>query len=272
MRGWPQKGCVEVQAWRATDVDLGQHLLIDDAVIARVLKGAALKPGDRVLDAGAGRGALTAPMATAVAPGKVYAVDVDNAMLKVLAKKALPGVEVEEGDLLTWHLPELDAVAANPPFKIAAPFLERVAHVPRGVYVVPRELAERLLAKPGSKEYGILTIRIGLRASVDDLGLVSRKAFDPPPAVTCGIIRLRGRDIGYDPEILAAVLDAARGAWNRKSKHAFAPLAHQFRTDGAALASLLKETGWGEQKTSTLAPYMFGAVVQHLMAGRKAAS
>lgn len=253
--------------------DLGQHLLTDDAVIARVMDAASLSPGESVLDAGAGKGALTAPIAAEVATGTVYAVDVDPTMLKILEKKGLPGVVVEEGDLLQWPLPELDAVVANPPFKIAAPFIERVAHVKRGVFVVPRELADRLVAQPGTERYGKLTIRIALRASVDDFGFVSRRAFDPAPAVTCGIIRLRAKEpVAYDEEVLDAVLDAAWKSWDRKSRHAFSPLAHHFRTDGAALASLLKETGWGEQKTSNLAPYVFGAVVQHLMAGRKAVS
>ncbi|MGB1696849.1 MAG: ribosomal RNA small subunit methyltransferase A [Thermoplasmatota archaeon] len=249
--------------------DLGQHLLTDADVISRVVNAAKLLPGDTVLDGGAGAGALTRPIAAAVAPGKVYAVDVDPRMVKRLNQKPIRGTTVVEADLLEWPLPELDAVVANPPFKIAAPFIERVAHVPRGVYVLPRELADRLAAKPGTKNYGKLTIRVALQADVDDLGYVPRKAFTPPPGVTCGIIRLRAREpIAADSLMLDAVLDAAWAAWERKARHAFAPLAPLFRADGAALASFLKEHGWAEPKTHSLPPEAFAAVAQHLSAGR----
>lgn len=251
--------------------DLGQHLLTDADVISRVVNAAKLLPGDTVLDAGAGAGALTRPIAAAVAPGRVYAVDVDPGMVKRLHQKPIRGTTVVEADLLEWPLPALDAVVANPPFKIAAPFIERVASVPRGVYVLPRELADRLAAKPGTKHYGKLTIRVGLRADVDDLGYVPRKAFTPAPNVTCGIVRLRARSVvPYDSVMLDAVLDAAWSAWDRKARHAFAPLAPMFRTDGAALAALLKEHGWAEAKTSTLPPDAFGTVASHLAANQKA--
>lgn len=250
--------------------DLGQHLLSDHEVITRVVNAAKLLPGDTVLDAGAGKGALTRPIAAAVAPGQVYAVDVDPVMVKRLNSKPIRGTTVIEADLLTWPLPELDAVVANPPFKIAAPFIERVARVPRGVYVLPRELADRLAAKPGTKHYGKLTIRVALRATVEDLGYVPRKAFTPPPGVTCGIIRLRARGTpDFDPEMLDTVLDAAWAAWERKARHAFGALAPKFKADGAALSTLLKENGWSDLKTSTLAPDVFGEVARHLTAARK---
>jgi 16S rRNA (adenine1518-N6/adenine1519-N6)-dimethyltransferase len=267
------QGCVEVLGQFAAIVpnaDLGQHLLTDPEIIARVIAAAKLLPGDRVLDAGAGKGALTRPIAAAVDPGQVYAVDVDPAMVKRLLAKPPRSTTIVEADLLQWPLPELDAVVCNPPFKIAAPFIERVASVSRGVYVVPRELADRLAAKPGTKHYGKLTVRVGLQATVEDLGYVPRKAFTPPPGVTCGIIRLRARDTPQcDLEVLDAVLEAAGSAWDRKARNAFGPLAQMFRADGAALSNLLKENGWYEAKTSSLAPDVFGEVARHITAARK---
>lgn len=257
-----------------SEADLGQHLLVDEGVINRVVRAAALKPGDHVLDAGAGTGALTRPIAAAVAPGgHTWAVDVDPAMVEALTQEALPDVSVVADDLLAWSLPEtLTAVVANPPYKIAAPVIERVAAagVQRAVFVVPRELADRLAAPPGSAHYGKLTVRVALRATVEDLGYLSRKAFDPQPAVTSGIIRLRARDgPEYEPEMLDAVLDAAWTAWDRKARHAFGALAQSLRCDGAALAGLLKESGWFDAKTSMLPPDAFGAVARLLTQGRR---
>ncbi len=255
--------------------DLGQHLLTDDRVIARVIKAANLEPGDHVLDAGAGAGALTRPIADAVAPdGAVFAVDVDPVMVATLKHSQLPGVTVIAGDLLKWPLPaSLTAVVANPPFNIAAPLIERLAAagIPRAVYVVPRELADRLSAKPGTPHYGKLTVRVCLHAAVEDLGYVPRRAFNPPPGVTSGIIRLRARADApvVDAAMLDAVLDAAWAAWDRKARHAFGSLAQSLRCDGAALSKLLADAGWAEQKTSSLDPDAFAAVAKHLTAGRR---
>ncbi len=253
--------------------DLGQHLLTDDSVISRVVKAAALKPGDQVLDAGAGTGALTRPIAEAIAPdGQVYAVDVDPAMIAALNQARIPGATVMKGNLLKWRIPaSLTAVVANPPYQIAAPIIERVAvaGVPRSVFVVPRELADRLAAEPGSEHYGKLTIRVGIHAKVEDLGYLTRKAFTPPPTVTSGIIRMRARPevVEYDPEMLTAVLDAAWESWGRKTRRAFGKLAHEVRSDGAALAAFLAQTGWDNLKVSTLPPNAFAKIARQLSAG-----
>lgn len=256
--------------------DLGQHLLTDDVVIARVVSAAALNPGDHVLDAGAGKGALTRPIAAAVAPGgTVWAVDVDPEMVAALKQATPPGVTIVEHDLLEWPLPAtLTAVVANPPYKIAAPLIERVmeAGVERAVFVVPRELADRLAAEPGSEHYGKLTIRVGLHAKVEDLGYLSRRAFTPQPAVTSGLIRLRARSVvpEFDGAMLDAVIDAAWDSWERKTRHAFGELAHEFRCDGAALAALLVQTGWAELKVNTLPPKAFAKIARHLARGHRA--
>lgn len=249
-------------------MDLGQNLLTDPATIARIIKAADVRPDDRVLDAGAGAGALTRPLAALAS--QVYAVDLDPAMVKALSKDALPNVTVVADNLLTWELPDLSIVVANLPFKIAAPLIERLAQF-RGVYVVPRELADRLCAQPGSEHYGKLSIRVGLKAKVEDLGFMSRHAFTPPPAVTCGIIRLRPRDRQeVDDEMLDDVLDSAWQNWEKKARRAFSALAPKYRVDGAGLAAFLQQHGWSDVPVNQLAPGVFAMIANHLSAGRKA--
>lgn len=251
--------------------DLGQHLLRDDAVIARIVAAARLKRGEIVLDAGAGHGALTRPIAEAVGEaGRVWAVEVDPNMLVALHRQIPPQVHVVEGDLLQVPIPDpLDAVVANPPFKIAAALVGRIvdARVPRSVLVLPQELVSRLVAKPGTERYGKLTVRVGVVMRADnDLGLLSKRAFNPPPGVECGLLRLRLRHDApqVDADVLKRVLDLAWPAWDRKAKHAFAPLAPAFRADSAALMAFLKEKGWAEPPASSLPPDAFAAVANHL--------
>lgn len=235
------------------------------------MAAASLRPGERVLDAGAGAGALTRPIAEAVgAEGRVWAVEVDPAMLRSLRADLPPQVQVVEGDLLQFPLPRpLDAVVANPPFRIAAPLVERIvdARVPRAALVLPRELVERLAAAPGSPRYGKLSVRVGVFAEAEDLGALPPRVFDPPPGVECGIVRLRARRATPEVDVatLKRVLDVAWEAWDRKAKHAFAPLAPAFRADSAALMRLLREAAWAEPATGTLPPEAFAAVARHLV-------
>lgn len=249
---------------------LGQHLLRDDEVIERVVSAARLRAGERVLDAGAGHGALTRPIAAAVGPrGVVYAIEIDQSMMEGLRRFQPPQVQVIEDDLLTVDLPgPLDAVVANPPFRVAAPFIERIvaARVPRAVLVLPFELADRLVARPGAERYGKLTVRVRALAHAEVLGAVSRRAFNPPPGVACAIVGLRARGDADDVDVgvVSQVVDVAWPSWQRLAKHALAPLPAQFRADSAAFQAMLKEAGWADEVTAKLPPAAFAEVARHL--------
>lgn len=257
--------------------DLGQHLLQDAVAIARVIEAARLQPGETVLDAGAGAGALSGPAATAVGlEGRVYAVEIDPVMLTALREHAKPPLEVLEGNLVNMPFPpKIDAVVANPPFKIAAHFLERVAKkgIPRAVLVLPRELVDRLTATPGSERYGKLTIRMALLADVEDLGDISRYAFNPAPKVACGLLRMKTRtDVPpIKPSVLDDVLDAAHAAWKKKAKGAFETLVQAARIDSAQFTAMLREEGWADTRTSSLPPEAFAKVARYLLAHAPAA-
>lgn len=250
--------------------DLGQHLLHDARAISRLLAASRVAAGARVLDAGAGDGAITRALASAVGPrGRVLAVELDSAMVAKLSRDLPSNVQVVEADLLEFGAPEaIDAVVANPPFKIAAPLVERflASRVPMQALVLPRELAERLTAAPGTDAYGKLTIRVRAQASVAAHGHVPRRLFDPPPEVACDIVTIEPRPEAprVDAAMLARVSEAAWEAWRRKTKRALAPLPAAVRADSAAFQAMLAERGFAEPLAVELAPEAYADIARWL--------
>ncbi len=249
---------------------LGQHLLRDAEVIAAVIAAAKLEPGEFVLDAGAGTGALTHPISEAVGPkGRVFAVEFDPRMIERLKTDLPENAQIIQADLLEVGLNrDIDAIVANPPFKILAPLIERIAAsgIPRAVLVVPRELSNRLTAPAGTERYGSLTIRVGILADVAFVGPVARRAFRPSAGVDCAIISMRTRKgvVAPDPAVLKTVIKAATDAWDRKAKYAFALLSDSFRVDSAAFQKLLRDEGWADQVAATLPPRAFGVIARFM--------
>lgn len=194
-----------------------QHFLAAGSpYIDLLLEAAKLQPGETVVDIGAGGGAITRLLAPAVAPaGRVVAVEHDPQLADSLRIAGWDGVEVVEGDILTIPLPRpMDAVVANPPFRIIPPVLRRLLDhgFGRAFLLTPLELAQRLTAAPKTEHYGKLTIQIGLRAKVELLFPVPRRAFEPRPEVPAAAIKVTPKPIDdLDLDLLDAVL---KDAWD----------------------------------------------------------
>ena len=249
----------------------GSHFLSRDSPwVARMVAAAALKPGDSVLDAGAGTGSITAALAAAVQPGgAVLAVENEPAAAAALRRLDLPGVAVVEGDVLKVRLPALDAVVSNPPFRILPALLRRLLAqgFGRAVLVMPQELADRLTAQPKTEAYGRLTVEIGLRAKCRILFPLPRKAFDPPPAVACCVVEAVPKaGVAVEAEALAAVLDAAWAASQKTLRHALAPLAGALRLPPQEITSALEATNTGGRPATDVSPWEFGQLAGHVAA------
>lgn len=203
---------------------LGQNFLADPNVVERIVRVAAVGPGDRVLEVGAGTGTLTAALAGTGA--SVLAFEVDTRLEPVLEEAVGPLERVEvrfedvmEADLGTLLAPEPCILVANLPYGIGARFLIHVMKdvplVERAVVMLQREVADRLGASPGSPDYGLASVAISLRATVKREFDVSPDVFLPRPEVDSSVISVTRIDVA-PAAARADVLSAA--AFNQRRK------------------------------------------------------
>ena len=177
----------------------GQHLLVDRAVLERVVEAAALTLDDQVLEVGPGAGVLTAELVQRAR--RVVAVELDHRMVGALRDTVpAPNLEVIEGDALSVDPGDLFRdgeykLVANLPYAVATPLLRRLLYRDTAsrpsllVVMLQREVARRLAAQPGAMS--VLAVQTQLVADVDLLLDVPRGAFFPPPQVDSAVVRLR---------------------------------------------------------------------------------
>lgn len=182
---------------------LGQNFLIAPAVVEGILSAAELQPEDRVLEIGPGIGTLTQALVEAGA--RVTAVELDKKLPAVLAEtlKGYDNVTIVAGDILRVDIEELMGgepfkVVANLPYYITTPILlallEKKLNISLIVTMVQKEVAERMTAPPGGKDYGALSVAVQYYTEPDILLTVPPKSFYPAPEVDSVVIRCRRRE------------------------------------------------------------------------------
>jgi 16S rRNA (adenine1518-N6/adenine1519-N6)-dimethyltransferase len=181
----------------------GQHFLVDTNVVRRIVDLAAIGDDavhEAVLEIGPGLGALTDSLAERAR--KLYLVEIDRGLAARLVDRYAdrPHVRVVTGDVLELPLDEMieephATVVANLPYNVTTPILFRLldlrARFPRAVVMVQREVATRLAARPGGKEWGVLPALIQTFAEVRIAFGVSRRSFHPPPRVESAVLDVR---------------------------------------------------------------------------------
>jgi 16S rRNA (adenine1518-N6/adenine1519-N6)-dimethyltransferase len=229
---------------------LGQHFLHDGKVVKTILAAAELKPGDSVLEIGPGKGVLTFELANRVQ--RLVAIELDRKLAENLKKKfsGNPRVSIIHADFLKTSLsdviPECPCrgsmdplpvtagddeekrilspikVLGNLPYSITSPIFEKLMSWPgwdTGVFLIQREVAERIASPAGSRAYGILTLAIQLFAEVETILQVPPGAFAPPPRVSSTVIRLRRKKSPeVPPELIGDFFDLAHGAFAHRRK------------------------------------------------------
>ena len=173
---------------------LGQHFLRDTQLLARIADALGAGAGDTVVEVGPGPGGLTEALASRA--GRVIAIEKDRELAAHLIGR-FPNVEVVEGDALELDWRTLAGgpflVAGNIPYNITSPLVDRALAPPRSarvVFLLQREVAERLAAGPGGRDYGALTVGVQAVARVERLFRVPAGAFHPPPRVDSAVVRL----------------------------------------------------------------------------------
>lgn len=190
---------------------LGQHHLIDARAVQRIVDSCELSPSDQVVEIGPGLGALTEELARR--SGAVIAVEVDRGICELLAQRlsAAQHVRVHCGDILefSWEGLRGVVVVGAIPYHISSLIVVRLCEVRqairRAVLVVQDEVADRLLAAPGTKAYGRLSVLVQYGWRISGGALVPRHAFFPQPGVDSRCVLLQAR-----PSPPVAVEDEAR--------------------------------------------------------------
>lgn len=176
---------------------LGQHFLSDPRILARIADALGPVHDTTVVEIGAGRGALTDQLRERAR--QVIAVEVDRALAELLRARYAGDdhVRIVEGDILRLPLGELAggeyALVGNVPYYITTPIVFHALERPRparAVFLVQREVADRMTATPGSSEYGALTVNLRAAARVELLFTVPAGAFHPPPKVQSAVVRM----------------------------------------------------------------------------------
>jgi 16S rRNA (adenine1518-N6/adenine1519-N6)-dimethyltransferase len=210
----------------------GQHFLHDPGVIARIIASLELRAGDAVVEIGPGYGALTGELLRAA--GRLDAIEIDRDLAALLRQRfaAAPGFVLHEADALQTDWRSLAAargarlrVVGNLPYNVSTPLLFRLLECADAIadmhFMLQKEVVDRILAAPGSRSYGRLTVMLAPRVLGERVLDVGRGAFTPAPQVLSSVLRLRVIEPPWPiPRLYAAVVSAAFGQRRKTLRNA----------------------------------------------------
>ncbi|MBL0218460.1 MAG: ribosomal RNA small subunit methyltransferase A [Myxococcales bacterium] len=231
----------------------GQNFLISDRAFRAIVDATVRTDEDWIVEIGAGVGTLTARLAERVTAGKVIALEYDADMVKVLREElaGVDNVEIEHVDAMRYDLRmaakwrgEKISVCGNLPYHIASQLLFKVIDardsITHAVMMIQKEMADRIVAPPGGKEYGAIGVMLRTYADITTVAKVSAGSFVPAPKIDSTVIRLvplaQPRAPIADPKHYSAVVHAAFGQRRKTLRNALRAVFPDEAVD-AALAS-----------------------------------
>lgn len=232
----------------------GQNFVVDPNTVRRIVAKAQLRPDDTVVEVGPGLGSLTLGLLPVVQ--RVIAVEVDPvlgaalpATIATFAPTLTDRLEVVIADALdvtTLPGPAPTALVSNLPYNVAVPvLLESLARFPsigHGLVMVQKEVADRLCAQPGSRTYGVPSVKIAWYAEAHDAGNVSAHVFWPAPRVASGLVAFQRHDAPDDPQLRGVAFAAVDAAFAQRRKVLRTSLA-SWAGSPAAAENLLRAAG-----------------------------
>ncbi|MFN9205234.1 MAG: 16S rRNA (adenine(1518)-N(6)/adenine(1519)-N(6))-dimethyltransferase RsmA, partial [Gemmatimonas sp.] len=251
----------------------GQHFLKDSRVLDDIADALGDLRGRTVVEIGPGRGALTDRLVSRAA--RVAAIEVDRDLVQYLRTRyaGQPHVEIVEGDVLTQSLGHVAGgpyvLAGNVPYYITTPIIFHALEVPRpdvAVYLVQKEVADRMAAPPGSKVYGALSVNLQALVHVEVIRNVPPGAFNPPPAVESAVVRLTPRtDPVVPPSLEARFRSFVLAAFGLRRKQLVRVVRTVAHLDAVQALAVVTACGLSpEARPETLTPADFAMLIRAL--------
>lgn len=255
-----------------TKKSLGQHFLVDDNVIARIIELADLAGDETVVEVGPGIGTLT--VALCEVAGAIVAVERDAALGPAIAESTADcpafalvhadAVAVTAGQLAEPFGPPV-ALVANLPYQVAATvvlrFFEDLPDLQQATVMVQAEVADRMAAVPGTKDYGSYSVKLQLRARPAGRFAVARGCFLPPPRVDSAVIRLERINTEFDEALITDAARIADAAFAQRRKTIRNSLKATLDASPVTLDAALVDAGVdGGVRAETLPPERFVAL------------
>ena len=205
----------------------GQNFLQDRQIIERIVEAIDPRPGERIVEIGPGKGAITFPLLSRI--GKLTALEIDRDLASAIRESsvAFGELEVIETDALAFDYTALAGgarlrVVGNLPYNISTPLLfhliDHFASVADMHFMLQLEVVERMASGPGNKVYGRLSVMLQSRADVEMLFKVPSAAFWPAPKVESAIVRITPLETQPSREIIVALESIVRRAFSARRK------------------------------------------------------
>jgi 16S rRNA (adenine1518-N6/adenine1519-N6)-dimethyltransferase len=202
----------------------GQHFLVDEGVIQQIIAAIGPRPGDSMVEIGPGLGALTTPLLARLA--RLHVVELDRDIVARLREAYSPSqLEIHEGDVLDFDFSALGPglrVVGNLPYNISTPILFHLARnvaTLRDIYVMlQKEVVARIVARPGTAQYGRLSVMLQYHFEAEAVLEVAASAFRPPPKVRSTVVRMVPRRVRVACFSDGLLGNVARAAFSRRRK------------------------------------------------------
>jgi len=232
---------------------LGQNFLIDGNIVRNIVDKAGINKDDYVLEIGPGIGTLTEELA--LNAKKVVAVEIDKKLLPILNETLADydNVEIVNGDILKVDIKKLIdeklnggpiKVVANLPYYVTTPIIamliEEDLNIESITVMIQKEVADRIAAKPGTKQYGSLTVFVNFYCSVENLLLVPKTVFMPSPKVDSAVVKLNLKKTIEDID-KKVFFQVVRTAFNQRRKTILNSLASGLSYEKEAIKEILEE-------------------------------